>query len=161
MRATGFAPLALARNTSFDVFTFLRGAGLVDFALVLRPGLPGFAFTASGRLDSLVFVRIVGFDVFALARTAGRGEFISFFILCLVTPAPLPFVALRAGAFDEGERLAISFERADFPDNARPFAEDFAGLRREVELVRDRLTPLTVGSLMRGSMISKKVTQTK
>jgi hypothetical protein len=103
-------------------------------------------------------VRTIVFEAFAFGRADGLADFTNFFILAFAALAPLAFVALRAGAFSDSERLTINVGRDDLPDNARLLPRDVAPLRREAGLDNDRLTPLTVGSLMRSSKLSKKVT---
>lgn len=120
-----------------------------------------FAFAPSVRLAGFAFSLIEGFDVFVLIRLAGRDAVVNFFVLGLITPAPFAFVAFRAGAFVAGERLAISFGRADLLDNARLFVVDVTTPRRELGPGNDRLTPFILGSLMRCSKLSKKVTQSE
>lgn len=172
----------LTRSAGFDVFALLRSVGLAAFDLARRDVLDNFALARIGALEGLAFarragfanlalarrvelvnfglVRTIGFGVFVFGRAMGLEDFTNFFVLFLVTPAPFAFVALRAGAFAASERLIINVGRDDLPDNARPFIEDVAGLRREAGLDKDRLIPLTVGSLIRSSKLSKKVTQT-
>lgn len=170
MRTMGLDNLDLVRSAGLDDFAFALSGGLESFALVRIAGLDDLALARSGGLAGLALARTAGLatfafartsclEIFTLVRTTSFGDFVNFFVLTLVTPAPLDFVAFRAGAFVASERLTINFGRADLPDNVRLLAEGVAALRREAGVDRDRFTPLIVGSLMRSSRLSKKVTQ--
>jgi hypothetical protein len=170
-RSKGFDNFALARSGGLDSFDFARSGGLDSFdfarsgdfeglALARSEGFASFALERRAELDSFGLVRTIGFAAFAFSRAMGLDDFTNFFVLIFVTPAPFAFVALRAGAFVASEPFIINVGRDDLPDNARLFAEDVAALRRETGLDNDRLTLLTVRSLMRSSKLSKKVTQT-
>lgn len=169
-RSACFETFALARSGDLDSFDFGRRAALDNlalvrsgdldgFALTRTAGFAGFALVRSDELDSFGLVRTIGLGAFAFGRAIGLDNFTIFFVLILVAPAPFAFVALRAGAFTASERLTSNVWRDDLPDNARVFAEDVTALRREAGLDKDRLTLLTVGSLMRSSKLSKKVAQ--
>jgi hypothetical protein len=58
------------------------------------------------------------------ADAAGFADLTTFLTLFLAEVGTVVLVALRAGAFPEGERLTIGLGRADFPGNARPLVED-------------------------------------
>jgi hypothetical protein len=133
-RVVAFGGLVFTRDFTPTVFAFARAAGLTVLALVRTVGFDDFAFAPIGRLVAFAFARTDGLVTFTLVRTAGKVELFNFLALTLLRPLPFAFVALRAGALAEGERLAIGFGRADLPDNARLFAEVVEGLRREAEL---------------------------
>lgn len=157
---------------------FTRGEGLVTFVvartgfgdrfgLVLLEALDVFAFARADGLAGFALARIDAVVTFDLARTIGllgldleratelRG-LTTFFDFTFVATAPLDFEALRAGAFAIRALFTIKDGRDDLPVNVRLFAEDVAPLRREAGLDEDRFTPLTVGSLMRSSKLSKR-----
>lgn len=159
-RSGGLDSLDLGRKSAFDNFVLVRIGDLDSFALARTAGFASFALARSDELDSFGLVRATSFGAFAFGRAIGLDDFTISFFLALVAPEPFAFVALRAGALTASERLTINVGRDDLPDNARLFAVDVAALRREAGLDKDRLTLLIVGSLMRSSMLSKKVTQT-
>lgn len=105
----------------------------------------------------VVLLFAASFPVAFFAGVAALDGLADFFVLLLlVEPAVFDFVALWAGAFSAGERLTIGLGRADLLINARFLAEDVVEVRRALGLEGDRFTPLTVGSLMRSSQLSKK-----
>lgn len=162
----------LIRIEDFNAFALVRVVSLVDFGLLLTGVLGDFALARTGdfvferrgglvfeRLverDAFGFVRIVDFVGFAFGRATGLEDFANLLVFDFVAPAPLAFVALRAGALPASERLIVSVGRDDLPDIVRLFAKDVAAPRREAGPDKGRLTPLTVGSLIRSSKLSKK-----
>lgn len=155
--SAGFAGLSFARSVGLESFVFAPIPVFVSFALARSGSLVTFFLDRTGGLATFAFVRANGLDNFTFARTTGLVDLTNFLVLTFLTfegPAPLDFVALRAGALDTSERLTINFGRADLPEIARLLAGGVAELRREVG--RDRFTPLTVGSLMQSTKLSKK-----
>jgi hypothetical protein len=123
--------------------------------------LTGFALARIGAEVNFDLARAIGLVGFDLEREIVLRGLTTFFDLAFVAPAPFDLEALRAGAFAGRAGFTISDGRDDLLVNVRLFAEDVAPLRREAGLVEDRFTPLTVGSLMRSSKLSKKVTQNR
>lgn len=108
-------------------------------------------------MRAVVFFGAAALDVFAGAALRDDTLLAAFFVvLPLDAVTVLDFVALRAGAFSAAERLIIGLGRAvDLLPNVRFFPEDVDEVWREAGREEDRLTPLTIGSLMRSHQLSK------
>ncbi len=81
-------------------------------------------------------------------------------VVVLLAEVGFDLVALRAGAFSAVEVFMRRLGCAAFVVSPRAFKEDLEGEERgEAGRVGDRLTPLTIGSLMRSTRILKSAAQ--